>query len=188
MGFLYDVAEGIYGFMMSGPPFPADLVYIAVALIPVILIHELGHAFEARERLGVDVQVDVGNTGRLGHVKLGGVTASLNALSNPARSGAGGSASFDASLATVHDVFWIALAGPLASLGQTIVCAVALSFAPEAGVLHDLLWAMTLGGVFGVLNLIPLELVERRDKPPVATDGRLMLDALRLMRTMRELA
>jgi hypothetical protein len=60
-----------------------------------------------------------------------------------------------------------------------------LSVASSAGVLHDALWAATLGGVFGVLNLVPLSLRERRDGPTVRTDGRLALDALRVARALR---
>jgi hypothetical protein len=91
---------------------------------------------------------------------------------------------FDASRATIRDVLLIALAGPAASLAGTVISAWALSAASPPGVVHDLLWAATLTGVFGVLNLVPLRLQEGRTGPTFRSDGRLALDALRLARAL----
>ncbi len=106
----------------------------------------------------------------------------INALEQPNH--ASGAAEFDASHATARDVLLIAVAGPAASLVGTVLTAWALSAAPESGVFHDLLWAATLGGVFGVLNIVPLTLQERRGGPSFRTDGGLALDALRVARAL----
>jgi membrane-associated protease RseP (regulator of RpoE activity) len=183
MDLLYDLTAAIVGFMQSGPPFPAFFVYIAVAGIPVILLHELGHALAASQRLGADVEVSVGTTGQLANLRLGQITASINALSLPGR--AAGIASFDDSRATARDVLWVAVAGPLASLAGAVATGMLLAAAPESGVAHDLLWTATLGGVLGFLNLVPFEFQERRSGPTVRSDGHLALDALRIARALR---
>jgi hypothetical protein len=180
---LYNIADAIVRFMDSSPAFPIGLLYLAVAAVPVTLVHELGHALAARRLIDGDVQVSVGSAGKLAEIQLGKVALAVNALSHPA--GAAGVAEFDASRATARDVLLIALAGPAASLAGAVLTAWALSAASPSGLLHDLLWAATLGGVFGVLNLVPLSFHERRDGPAVRTDGRLALDALRVARALR---
>ena len=183
MDLLYGLADTIVRFMESAPSAPAVWLYIAVATIPVVLLHELGHAVAARQRLGGEGEVSVGSAGRLAEVRLGQIRASINALSLPGR--AAGFTSFDGSQATARDVLWVALAGPLASLLGAIATALLLAAAPDSGVAHHLLWAATLGGVFGVLNLVPIQLQERRHGPRLASDGRLALDALRVARALR---
>jgi hypothetical protein len=82
-------------------------------------------------------------------------------------------------------VLLIALAGPAASLAGAILTGYAFTVTAPDGVLHDLLWMATFGGVFGVLNLIPFTFQERRHGPSIRTDGRLALDALRVARALR---
>jgi hypothetical protein len=65
-----------------------------------------------------------------------------------------------------------------------VLTASALSAAPPSGALHALLWTATLGGVFAVLNLVPLTIHERRGGPAFQTDGRVELDAVRLARAL----
>ena len=55
----------------------------------------------------------------------------------------------------------------------------------HSGLVRDVLWALTLDGVFGVLNLVPLTIEERRRQAPLRTDGRLALDAVRAVRAWR---
>jgi hypothetical protein len=177
---LYALAQVIYDFMESGPMSVLMLVYLMAAAIPVTLVHELGHAVVGRRRLGGEVAVSVGTTGRIAELRLAQIKVSINALSDPTR--AGGRAVFDAQRATARDVVAIALAGPLASLAGTLVSGWLLSMAP-AGVVYDFLWAMTLGGVCAcVANLIPLKLEERRGEGLMRTDGMLVVEALRVMR------
>jgi membrane-associated protease RseP (regulator of RpoE activity) len=180
---LYGLADAIMAFMESGPPVPAVFVYIVITAIPVTPLHELGHAIAAHARLGADVEVSVGSAGRLAELRLGQITASINALDLPGR--VSGTASFDASEASARDVLYVAIAGPLASFAGAVVTAILLAGAEASGVAHDLLWAALLGGVFGVLNLIPFEFQERRNGPRLRTDGRLALDALRTARALR---
>ena len=66
----------------------------------------------------------MGNVGRIAQLKLGQITASINAVGS--MGGASGVASFDASEAGPRDVLWIAVAGPLASLAGGVLTAVLL--------------------------------------------------------------
>ena len=66
-----------------------------------------------------------------------------------------------------------------------MICLALLRSSPAAGALHDLLWTSTLGSVFAVLNLIPFTYQERRDGPRLQTDGRLALDAARVLGSLR---
>ena len=180
---LYGPAAAIVSFMDAGPGFPQMLLYIALAAIPVTLLHELGHALAAKRLLGTAVSVAVGSVGPLAQIELGKVSVSLNALGSPAR--VAGSATFDASRARAFDILLIALAGPAASAIGLLLCLAMFRLSPAAGALHDLLWACTLGSVFAVLNLIPFTYQERRDGPPLQTDGRLALDAARVLGSLR---
>jgi hypothetical protein len=182
-GVLYHLADAIARFMDSSPGFPVGLLYLAVAAMPMTLLHELGHAVVARRLLDGEVQVSVGSAGKLAEMRLGQIALSVNALSH--RGGAAGVASFDASRATARDVLLIALAGPAASAVGVVLSAWGLSACSPSGALHDVLWAATLAGIFGVLNLVPLTFQERRDGAPLRTDGRLALDARRAARALR---
>ena len=180
MDILYFLAGALYDFMNGMPEGWSFLWWGFIGAIPVVGLHELGHAVVAARRLGSNVEVTVGNAVKLAQVRMGPIQASFNAFARPGY--VAGSASFDATRATARDVLWIALAGPLVSLGGLVVTAFLLSLAAPTGVVHDLLWSMTGAGVFAfVLNLLPLK-PEESDGTKVWTDGRLALDALRVMR------
>lgn len=180
MDLLYALAQTIYDFMNEMPGGWSFLWWTFIGAIPVVMLHELGHAMVAAHRLGDDVEVTVGNAVELARVRMGRIHASLNVLTHPGY--VGGSASFDATRATARDILWIALAGPLASLAGFLVTAWLLTFTASTGAAHDLLWSMTGAGVFAVvLNLLPFK-PEEADGTKVWTDGRLALDALRLIR------
>ena len=80
---LYGPAAAVVTFMDAGPGFPQMLLYIALAAIPVTLLHELGHALAARRLLGTPVSVAVGSVGPLAQLELGKISVSLNALGSP---------------------------------------------------------------------------------------------------------
>jgi Zn-dependent protease len=183
MDLLYDAAYALHSFMGASPGFPLFLLYIAIAAIPATLLHELGHAIAARRLLDSEVSVEVGTVGKLARLRLGQIETTLNAVSLPGQ--LGGAATFDASRATARHVFWIAIAGPLASVAVTIVAGALYAAAPPSGVVHDFLWGAVLGGVAGVLNIVPLKLQEKRNGPVLRSDGWLAVDALRIVRALR---
>jgi hypothetical protein len=184
VGVLRALALTINNFMNAGPAFPAGLIYIAFATLPLTLVHELGHALVARERLRTSVSITVGSAVKVAEVRLGEISASIHAVARPDR--VAGSAMFDARDTTASDVAWIAIAGPIASLIGLIWATVLYSALPHAGILHDFVWALVLGSALGVIiNLIPFEVQERRDQPPRRTDGKLLLSALRVVRQTR---
>jgi hypothetical protein len=173
------IATTIHDFMNAGPGTIWGLVCITLVGIPVTLLHELGHAVVASARLGSDVRITVGNVGRVGTVRVGRLTATLNAFQLPTR--LGGRARFDARRATAPDMLWISLAGPAASLAGGLLADIAYRRAPASGVLHALLWAAVFDSVFAVANLIPLRLRERRGGPAFKTDGMVALSALAMI-------
>jgi len=181
---LYFLAGALYDFMNGMPEgWPAGFSFLwwgFLAAVPVTMLHELGHALIAARRLGAEVEVTVGNAVKLAEVRLGRIQASLNAFARPGY--VAGSAAFDATRATARDVLWIALAGPLASLVGLAVSAFLLKLAAPTGPVHDLLWSMTGASAFAFgLSLLPFK-ADESDGTKVWTDGRLALDALRVMR------
>jgi hypothetical protein len=177
------IATTIHDFMNAGPGTISGLICILLVGIPLTLLHELGHALVARARLDSDVDVTVGSIGRVGTIRVGRLTTTLNAFALPSR--IGGAAKFDASRATPQDMLWISLAGPAASLAGGLAADVAYRHAAPSGVVHALLWAAVFDSVFGVANLIPLRLRERRDGPTFSTDGMIALSALAMMSSGR---
>ena len=183
MDLLYWLAERVIVFMDSAPPFWVSLVWIVVAGIPATLIHELGHAVAARRLLDAEVDVSVGSAAKIAQVRLAGVTATINALPHPGK--AAGFASFDDAGARAIDALWIAVAGPLASLCSLVVSAWLFSAAPDTGLVHGFLWAVVALSFGGILTLIPFTFEERRNGPQMRTDGRLALDALKVIWAVR---
>ena len=168
--------------MDASPGLVTAFIGVAIVSIPLTLLHELGHAVVARRRVGGDVEVTVGTSGRFAELRLGRIAIALNALADPTRRG--GTARFDAGRATARDVVAIALAGPAASFAGFV-----LSLRAYSAVGGGLLWCATLASVFAfVLNLIPMRLQERPGEPPVRTDGALALDALKIARSGRPVA
>jgi hypothetical protein len=174
-GGLLGVVVRFFAAMPAAGPF---LVLMVVAGIPTTLIHELGHAVAARRLLGGDVGVRVGDAAPLATLRMGRITADINALATPGR--IAGEATVSAARATARDMLLIALAGPAASLAQFALCAPLYAAAASGGLVHDVLWMVTAGGAGTcVLNLVPLRLNEDGTGRVIATDGRLALDALR---------
>jgi hypothetical protein len=183
MDLLYDVLEGGLAYQESGPPLWLTLISLVIVSIPVILLHELGHAIAAKRALRTEVEVTVGNAGRLTEVALGDISVELNALA--AFAGRAGVAVFDDSRARARDIILIACAGPAASLLGTVVTALLLSAVPSGSLVHTLLWTATgVGAAAVVLNLIPMEITQRSGER-WRTDGKLALDAYRTLEKLR---
>lgn len=178
---LYDAMASFVAFVDSGPSWQVVL-FILVGAIPVTLLHELGYALAARALLDAPVSVTVGSHFKLAQVRLGEISVSLNAIASPTR--VAGSATFDVSRATARDMLLIALAGHAASAAGLVVAVLALGALPDHGIAHGVAWAAVLTSVFGVLNLIPITLQERRGGLDAQTDGRLALDAARVLRSL----
>jgi hypothetical protein len=178
-GVLEALVAAVVRFMNAMPAMPAMLLATVVVAFPATLVHELGHALVARRRLDTEVKVQVGTSGRIATVRLGRIGAEIHALGMPGR--AAGRAVFDGSAATVLDAVLIALAGPAASLIGFVICAFAWS-ATSDGIVGDLLWAATLECAFGSLvNLVPMSVHEHGGRV-LRTDGRAVLDAMRIAR------
>ena len=182
MDVLYSLAQVLYDFIESSPGLLGILVYPFVVGFPLIGLHEIGHAVVAMRRLDTDVEVTVGNAAQVAEVRLGQISASLNILRTPGAPA--GTASFDASRARAEDVLWIALAGPAFSAVALVLTILLYSAAPADGLVHDLLWTAVMVGLFGVLNVIPFRL-GGEGKGQSASDGRMALDALRVIRELR---
>jgi hypothetical protein len=182
MDLLQTIAEAIVDYMDNGPGFLLTLLYSAIAWYPVILLHEFGHAVAAVLLLGEDVDVEVGSAGKLAELQLGRIAVSMNAVAGPGQAGV---AQFDDSRATARDVLLIALAGPAASLAGTGLTALVLWAASPGGFLAGVLWAATLLGAGGVLNLVPFRYQVTRSRPAWRSDGLLALDALRVVHALR---
>jgi hypothetical protein len=183
MDLLELLAEFVVLYMTNGM-FLVQLVSIAVAGVPMTLLHEFGHAFAAVNLLGEDVEVEAGNYGRFAELQLGRITVTMNAIAADPTKPAG-YAEFDASRATARDVLLIALAGPAASLLGTLLTALVLYATSPGWVLAMLLWTTILVGVIGVLNAAPFRYQTTRRSPMMRSDGLLALDALRVMRALR---
>lgn len=182
MDLLYAIAQAIVTFMDGGPGIFTVAPLLLVVGLGTTLLHELGHAAAAEARLGEDVVVTVGGVGRIAELQLGRASVTVNAFGR--LGGPAGVAEVDAARATARDVLAIALAGPAVSLVAALLSAWMLT-ATTDGLLHDVLWTATVLNVGGVLNLVPLRLQERRGGPMLRTDGRLALDALRVVRATR---
>jgi len=180
---IYGAVSWFVAFMDGMPSLPELFLFLVLIAIPATLLHELGHALAARTLLGVPVSIDVGSYGKLAHFHLGQVSVALHAIDSPAR--AAGWARFDASRATARDVLLIALAGPAASAVGLVVAIVALGATPVGSVAHGLAWVAVTAGVSGVLNLIPFKFSESGDGTRHPTDGRLALDAARVLYELR---
>jgi hypothetical protein len=164
-------------FMQDGPSTWRLILLAGLLASPVTLVHEVGHALMARWRLGTNVVIRVGNSGRLGTLRVGRrITAEVHAFALPGR--VSGLAGYDATRATRADVVRIALAGPAASLAGTILPL--LAYGRVTGLLHDVCWVLIGEGILATLvNLIPMRVVEGPTQLGWRTDGAMALDALR---------
>ena len=181
---LRSIALGLDHFMRSGPGLIPGLICLAIVAVPLTLLHEWGHAVAARRLLGGSVQISVGNAGRVAQLRLGQITATINALGSPAR--LAGYVEFEASRARARDVLLVALCGPLASLLGFVLVIPFYSAATPGTVGHALLWAAVLWSAGGVLlNLIPFNFQERRGGPTRRTDGAMALDAAKVIWQLR---
>jgi hypothetical protein len=184
MGLLSSAALGFDHFMKSGPPLVLALIYIAITSMPVVFLHELGHAVAARRLLGGSVHISAGNAGRVAELRMGQITASINALSSHHQ--VAGYAEFDATRATARDVVLIALCGPLASLLGLLLLIPLYSAATPGTIGHGVVWAaVAMSGFLVLLNLVPLNFQDRRGAPVERTDGGLALDALKVIWQLR---
>ncbi len=183
MGILQSLAETVVNFMNAEPALVPTLIALPFAVFVVIAVHEFGHALAARRLLDVDVTVAVGRIGRIADLQLGRVRVELNVLTGLA--GTGGSASFSAARATARDLLLIALAGPAASLVALIATIELYAQTSPGSFPRLLLWGMVLTGILAVLNVIPFRWRRRRDGPLLSSDGRLVLEALRVLYATR---
>ena len=174
---LYTILKPFHDFMMSAPGFPWFLLYFALAFIPACLVHELGHGIAACRLIPGAVKIVVGAGPTLAAFRIGRLRVDLHLW--PSLKKVDGYTLYDTSKATLGAVFLIAIAGPIASLIGGVGSALLFSAAPDSGVLHDFLWAVTFDG-FGAVVLCGLPYtLEDPDGRTYPTDGRIALDVLK---------
>lgn len=174
---------GLIDRFSSVPGMPALFLYLAAAAIPVMMLHEFGHALVASRRLGVPIHASLGGTGTFLSIRLGRLTLTVNALTHPAESPE--PAAVAEARSSARDLILVALGGSAASLLACAVAACGLLLGPGSGALHDLLWAAAAMGLLGALPMLPLVFQERPGGPRLRTDGRLALEAARIGRRLR---
>jgi hypothetical protein len=169
--------------MLAAPMWMFVLTSVIV-FVPVVLAHEFGHALMARRLLPDEpVKITVGTAFEVAQLRLGEISISVNALASPI--GQAGVAEFDASRAYARDIVLIALAGPAASTLALVLGIAALAVAPAIEVVRLAISASILFNAFGVLNIVPLAYRNRRKGPVHHTDGRVVLDAVRVLHALR---
>lgn len=173
------------GSLMDQAPRSATVTLTALAVMtaPAVLVHELGHAVAARMLAGGDVRMRIGLRDTGLKLRLGGVTATLD----PVGALVGGSVRFEPGRATIDDFILIVLAGPFASLlGALVSLRLFAADGPYYGTADTFLWAFALVNLFGLANLLPFRVRVTRRSPLQGSDGRLVMDALALKRTLRQ--
>jgi hypothetical protein len=179
MDLLYGLAQTVNDFMQAGPSLFWFFVALVITSPFVILIHELGHTFAAHALLDDHVDVQVGSGFKLLEIEAPRTTINIHAL------GGGGQALVRA--APPREMLLIAIAGPAASLLALAPTIAFYSLTSPGTVMHGLLWTAVLAGVFGVLQLVPLAISDGYQGRPLRSDGMIVVDALRAMRTNRSL-
>jgi hypothetical protein len=182
MAVLSAVSEAVRHFIDLRPATPALFGYLVATAVPIALLHEVGHTLLAAARTGTRGRISIGATRHLVRAQLRRLTLTASLLTPPDSSGE--SASFDEARASARELILIALGGPIASLAGFGMAACGLALSARHGVLHDSLWAATVAGFIATLSAVPLESGERRSRPPIRTDGRVVLDAARAARSL----
>jgi hypothetical protein len=186
---LYDLAD-LLERTLAGPHFLlVFVIWTPIELFLTVTVHEAGHAIAALARRQTGVEIRMGTGQRLVlEARLQGVKLRL---ANPGflRLGSG-QVRWNAERTTVMDLLVIAAAGPIASLLGGLGCVWLARLCGPGGGLHDFLdlTAFSMIAFGGMLNLVPLTLTEgtrRRPGKAMRTDGKLILDVVRLSASMR---
>jgi hypothetical protein len=162
-------------FLESGPTFLVTLAMLFLAMPPLVLVHELGHAGAALALRPGPVSVSVGAERPLVLCGIGRMTIAINPLMFPWRPRAvcGYKTPQSPGQAAL-----IAFAGPAASIVACILGWDALTLV-EPGLLHDFIWVWTFVSVMiAVLNLLPFTFKDSHGNRR-GSDGAMILAALR---------
>ena len=180
---LYGPAAAVVSFMDAGPGFPQMLLYIALAAIPVTLLHELGHALAAQRLLETPRQRRRGlsRPARSARARQDLRVAECARLPRPRRG-----------LGDLRRLSGTGVRHPAhrprrprgvghraRDLPRDAAPFTGRRLAPRSALDGTLL------SVVAVLNMIPFTYQERRDGPRLQTDGRLALDAARVLGSLR---
>lgn len=175
MSAIADFLRQIAIFLEAGPALLITAVMLVLAMPPMALVHELGHAAAALALRPGPVAVSVGGERSLVVCNMGRMTIRINPLTLPWRSV--GVTGFKPPESRAQ-ASAIALAGPAASIVGCILGWDALTLV-EPGLLHDFLWVFTLVSLTtAIFNLVPFTFKDSQGHRR-RSDGATILAAIR---------
>jgi hypothetical protein len=171
------VLQALVDFIDGIPVYTGLLLISPIGWLPLLVVHELGHAAAALWRTDGPVFVRIGTKQRRWSLRSTRLTMQAGPNELPLT---GGFCRHSAAGLTPGEAAIIALAGPAASFAGA--CVTWLMWAHTGGLVRGLLSVETVGGILvAVLNVLPLTVTASRFRPGpvIRLDGRIALDALR---------
>jgi hypothetical protein len=172
-------AQGVYNFMNELPGIGEYLLLTTVLAVPLVLLHEMGHALVAKCLGARDISVLVGGSGPAKRATLVGVDMRIAPGVRPWRFD--GLMTFNPSGVSNLGLALIAIAGPAASAVGALVSGHLMGDRHSGSLTNDLLAVATLNGWgAAVLSLVPMRLTDSANpsRPTFATDGLIALSAV----------
>lgn len=178
-----DSVQWVYDFLNEQPGLVAYVALTVLLSVPLLLIHELGHAAAAKLLGARDVFVLAGGASPGVERNIAGIPTRVTPAARPWRFD--GLMTFDPTGISHFGVTLIALAGPLASFAAAALTGLLMGERNPGSLLDDALAVATLNGCLGgIVSLLPITVTDSVDpaRPALALDGRVALDAFRMAR------